>query len=163
ETCFYVESGGQVSDTGKLVHLREPASSIRSPAEWEFRVDDTRQPVPGLIVHIGEMVKGTARVNQSVMGEVDGERRLNIMRNHPATHLLHAELRRVLGTHVHQAGSLVAPDRLRFDFTHTRPVAPAELAQIEASVNLDIFKDDSVQPYLLPKDEAIARGAMALF
>jgi len=163
ETCFYVESGGQISDTGRITHLRDASVSFRDPIEWEFRVDDTRQPVPGLVVHIGEMIKGNARINDKVTAEVDAERRINIMRNHTATHLLHAELRRVLGTHVHQAGSLVAPDRLRFDFTHTRPVAKEELAEIEASVNLDIFKDDSVQPYLLPKDEAIARGAMALF
>lgn len=162
-TPFYVESGGQISDTGKIIHLREPALDFRDPVEWEFRVDDTRQPVSGLIVHIGEMVRGTARVGQGVTAEVDAARRLDIMRNHTATHLLHAELRRVLGTHVHQAGSLVAPDRLRFDFTHTRPVSSEELGEIEASVNRDIFKNDPVQPYLLAKDEAIARGAMALF
>jgi alanyl-tRNA synthetase len=85
------------------------------------------------------------------------------MRNHTATHLLHAELRKALGTHVHQAGSLVAPDRLRFDFTHTKPVPAAELTAIETSVNADIFKNDSVEPYVLSKEDAISRGAMALF
>ncbi len=163
DTCFYVESGGQISDTGSIIHYRDTSVSFRDPVEWLFRVDDTRQPVPGLIVHSGEMVKGSARVNESVVAQVDAARRENIMRNHTATHLLHAELRRALGTHVHQAGSLVAPDRLRFDFTHTRPVTAQELGEIESAVNADIFKNDSVQPFLLPKDEAIARGAMALF
>lgn len=182
DTCFYVESGGQISDTGNIMHLRDDMSSrilsrmrglrddtsnapetIRDPIEWNFRVDDTRQPVPGFIVHSGEQSKGTAKVNDLVVAEVDAERRLNIMRNHTATHLLHAELRRVLGTHVHQAGSLVAHDRLRFDFTHTKPVAANELNEIESSVNTDIFKNDSVEPFVLPKEEAVARGAMALF
>ncbi len=163
DTCFYVESGGQISDTGSIIHYRDTAISFRDPIEWNFRVDDTRQPVPGFIVHTGEMFKGSARVNDDVVAEVDATRRMDIMRNHTATHLLHAELRRVLGTHVHQAGSLVAPDRLRFDFTHNKPVASNELAEIESSVNADIFKNDSVDPYILPKEEAIARGAMALF
>lgn len=163
DTPFYVESGGQISDTGNILHLRDTSVSFRDPIEWSFRVDDTRQPVPGFIVHIGEMVKGTARVNDAVTAQVDAERRTNIMRNHTATHLLHAELRRVLGTHVHQAGSLVAPDRLRFDFTHTKPVAANELTEIESSVNSEIFKNDSVEPFQLQKEEAIARGAMALF
>ena len=163
DTCFYVESGGQISDTGSIIHLRDASVTFRDPIEWNFRVDDTRQPVPGFIVHTGEMFKGSARVNENVIAEVDATRRMDIMRNHTATHLLHAELRRVLGTHVHQAGSLVAPDRLRFDFTHTKPVASNELTEIESSVNTDIFKNDSVEPFILQKDEAIARGAMALF
>jgi alanyl-tRNA synthetase len=163
DTCFYVESGGQISDTGNIFHLRDASVSSRDPIEWDFRVDDTRQPVPGFIVHVGEMVKGSARVNDKVVAQVNAERRESIMRNHTATHLLHAELRRALGTHVHQAGSLVAPDRLRFDFAHTKPIADSELSEIESAVNADIFKNDNVEPYLLPKDEAIARGAMALF
>ncbi|MBI4672471.1 MAG: alanine--tRNA ligase [Chloroflexi bacterium] len=163
DTCFYVESGGQISDTGKIIRPRDASVSFRDPVAWEFRVDDTRQPVPGFILHIGEMVKGNARVNDNAVAEVDATRRMDIMRNHTATHLLHAELRRVLGTHVHQAGSLVAPDRLRFDFTHTHPVSAQDLAEIESGVNTDIFKNDSVEPFVLPKDEAIARGAMALF
>lgn len=163
DTCFYVESGGQISDTGNIIHLRDASVSFRDPIEWNFRVDDTRQPVPGFIVHSGEMVKGSAKVNDQVSAQVDATRRENIMRNHTATHLLHAELRRVLGTHVHQKGSLVAPDRLRFDFAHIKPIAAKELAEIESSVNSDIFKNDPVQPYILPKQEALARGAMALF
>lgn len=163
DTCFYIESGGQISDTGNILHLREEAVSFRDPVEWDFRVDDTRQPVPGFVVHIGEMVKGSGKVGDKVVAQVDAVRRENIKRNHTATHLLHAELRRALGTHVHQAGSLVAPDRLRFDFTHTKAVAAKELAEIEAAVNADILKNDPVAPYVLPKEEAIARGAMALF
>ncbi len=163
DTCFYVESGGQISDTGNIIHLRDASVTFRDPIEWNFRVDDTRQPVPGFIVHTGEMFKGSAHVNDDVVAEVDATRRMDIMRNHTATHLLHAELRRVLGTHVHQAGSLVAPDRLRFDFTHTKPVASNELTEIESSVNADIFKNDSVEPFILQKEQAIARGAMALF
>lgn len=163
DTCFYVESGGQISDTGNIVHLRDASVSFRDPIEWQFRVDDTRQPVPGFIVHIGEMVKGNAKVNDKAVAEVDAPRRESIMRNHTATHLLQAEMRRVLGTHVHQAGSLVAPDRLRFDFTHTKPVTGQELVEIESAVNTDIFKNDSVEAHILDKDEAIAKGAMALF
>jgi len=152
ETCFYVEGGGQISDTGRIVG-----------DDWEFRVDDTRQPIPGLIVHIGEVLRGTMRGGEIVRAEVDAPRRLNIMRNHTATHLLHAELRAVLGEHVQQAGSLVAPDRLRFDFTHTKPVTRDELARIEAGVNAAIFENYPVQPFSLPYREAIAKGAMALF
>lgn len=154
ETRFYVESGGQISDTGTMRAVS---------GAWEFEVEDTRQPVPGFVVHIGRMVRGSARVGSRVMAQVDGARRLDIMRNHTATHLLHAELRRVLGSHVHQAGSLVAPDRLRFDFTHNRPLAPAELSSIEEGTNAAIFDNYLVQPHVLAKDEAIARGAMALF
>lgn len=154
ETRFYVESGGQISDTGTI---------SSTDGSWEFRVDDTRQPVPGLVVHAGEMVRGEARLDDPVTSQVDGERRLNIMRNHTATHLLHAALRGVLGSHVQQAGSLVAPDRLRFDFTHNRPVNPEQLADIETRTNDSIFSNFPVQPFILPYREAIAQGAMALF
>lgn len=163
DTCFYVESGGQISDTGNVVHYRDETISFRDPIEWEFRVEDTRQPLPGFIVHVGEMVKGSAQVNDQVVAQVDAARRMDIMRNHTATHLLHAALRRVLGTHVHQAGSLVAPQRLRFDFSHHQAVRAEELSEIEAAVNADIFKNDSVEPFWLAKEEALARGAMALF
>ncbi len=160
DTCFYVESGGQISDTGRIVHV-EPGANGSGP--WEFRVDDTRQPVPGLVVHIGEMVSGEAHVNDVALAQVDAGRRLDIMRNHTATHLLHAELRAVLGEHVQQAGSLVAPDRLRFDFTHAHPLTPQQLERIEAGVNAAILQDYSVQPHIMPYREAIAKGAMALF
>jgi alanyl-tRNA synthetase len=99
-TCFYVESGGQVSDTG----------TIEGPG-WEIRVDDTRKPAAGVIVHSGEVVLGQPRPGDEALARVDAQRRADIMRNHTATHLLHAELRAVLGEHARQAGSLVAPDR----------------------------------------------------
>ena len=160
ESCFYVESGGQISDTGRISHT--PDKTIGSGA-WEFRVDDVRMPVPGLIVQVGQMVEGVAHLDDRVLARVDGPRRLDIMRNHTATHLLQAELRRVLGDHVQQAGSLVAPDRLRFDFTHNRPVTPDELARIEDGVNQAVQGDWTVQPHILPYREAISKGAMALF
>ncbi len=156
DTCFYVEGGGQVSDTGQLVQLD-------AEFPWVFEVEDTRQLVPGFIVHIGEMRQGAARTHDAARAVVDAPRRENIMRNHTATHLLQAELRRILGDHVHQEGSLVAPDRLRFDFTYPKTIAASELAEIEAAVNADIFKNDSVKPHILPKEQALALGAMALF
>ncbi len=159
-TCFYVESGGQLSDLGHIVHR---AGGTNGSGAWEFRVDDTRMPVPGLVVHMGQMVTGEAHVNDPVLAQVDAPRRLDIMRNHTATHLLHANLRAVLGEHVQQAGSLVAPDRLRFDFTHTKPVSNQELERIEAGVNQAILQDYAVQPNIMPYREAIAKGAMALF
>jgi alanyl-tRNA synthetase len=160
ESCFYVESGGQVSDIGRIAQIK---GSANESGAWEFRVDDVRLPVPGLLVHVGQMINGEARLDDRVLAEVDGARRLDIMRNHTATHLLHAELRRVLGEHVQQAGSLVAPDHLRFDFTHNRPVAPDELARIEDGVNQAISQDFSVQPHFMPYKEALGKGAMALF
>ncbi|RME49964.1 MAG: alanine--tRNA ligase, partial [Caldilineae bacterium] len=120
ETPFYVEAGGQVSDTGLL----------RGDG-WEMVVNDVRRPVGGLVVHYGHIRRGTARTGDPVTADVDADRRLNIMRNHTATHLLHAHLRRVLGKHVAQAGSLVAPDRLRFDFSHPDPLTPDQLREVE--------------------------------
>ncbi|MGB8645491.1 MAG: alanine--tRNA ligase [Anaerolineae bacterium] len=160
ETCFYVESGGQISDIGRIIQAHPEGDGAGA---WEFRVDDVRQPVPGLILHAGEMVKGNARAGDPVVGQVDAARRLDIMRNHTATHLLHSQLRAVLGAHVQQAGSLVAPDRLRFDFTHTRPVNAAELTRIESGVNQAILQDYPVQSHVMPYKEAIGKGAMALF
>ena len=109
ETHFYIESGGQVSDTGMLTSEK---------GDWQVRVDGVRRPAAGIITHIGEVIQGSPRVGDVVVARVDGERRADIQRNHTATHLLHAELHKVLGEHARQAGSLVAPDRLRFDFTH---------------------------------------------
>ncbi|RME90091.1 MAG: alanine--tRNA ligase, partial [Anaerolineae bacterium] len=112
-TGFYVESGGQVSDTGYIVSF-----SSGSGEGWKIRVTDMRKPAAGVVVHVGEVVEGIPRVGDAALASVDRERRHDIMRNHTATHLLHRELRAVLGEHARQAGSLVAPDRLRFDFTH---------------------------------------------
>ena len=110
ETSFYVESGGQVTDTG---HISSYVDGREEPI-WEIRIDDVRRPVPGLIVHVGEVLAGVPAVGDAAWAEVDEERRWDIMRNHTATHLLHSELRYILGEHVHQAGSVVEPDRLAF-------------------------------------------------
>ena len=152
-TSFYVESGGQVSDTGTIV--RDGA--------WEVAVSDVRQPLPGLIVHIGKVVSGEPRVGDVARALVDAERRMDIARNHTATHLLHNALRRVLGEHVQQAGSLVAPDRLRFDFTHAAMLTAEELDQIQELVNEAILADYPVQVVHTSYKEAVAQGAIALF
>ncbi|MCS6843455.1 MAG: alanine--tRNA ligase [Caldilineales bacterium] len=155
-TPFYVEAGGQVSDTGKIVQ------EAAQPA-WEVEVTDMARPVPGLITHVGVVKHGAVRVGDAARAEVDMERRFDIMRNHTATHILHAELRYILGTHVHQAGSLVAPDRLRFDFTHPTMLREEELRLIEQSVNDAILADYPVRARWSGYREALAEGAMALF
>ena len=152
-TPFYVESGGQVSDTGVIVQ----------DGEWRVAISDVRQPLPGLIVHLGEVVSGEFRVGDRARALVDAERRLDIARNHTATHLLHNALRRVLGQHVQQAGSLVAPDRLRFDFTHSAMLTSEELSQIVQSVNEAILANYPVTAIHSSYKEAIAAGAIALF
>jgi len=151
-TPFYVEAGGQVSDTGAL-----------QGADWTVDVEDVRQPVGGLIVHRGEVVEGQPQVGARCTAVVDRERRLDIMRNHTATHLLHAVLRRVLGAHVQQRGSLVAPDRLRFDFSHDQPITPDELDTIERLINEAILANMSVVAVWKDLAAARAEGAMALF
>ncbi len=151
-TPFYIEAGGQVSDTGVI-----------SGEGWRIEVEDMRRPVGGLIVHIGEVVEGTPKIGDSVRAEVDLERRRAITRNHTATHLLHAALRHRLGTHVQQRGSLVAPDRLRFDFAHDAKVPAEELRAIEREVNGIIMGNYDVMPVIKPLSEARAEGAMALF
>jgi alanyl-tRNA synthetase len=154
-TCFYAEAGGQVSDTGKIYSTGTEA--------WEIRVDDVRKPAAGIMVHIGQVVQGQPKVGDSVIAAVDGPRRKDIMRNHTATHLLHAELQSILGQHARQAGSLVAPDRLRFDFTHPEAVTPEQLEQIEAGVNQAILENHRLKIAQKSLDEAMAEGAMALF
>jgi len=151
-TPFYVESGGQVSDTG----------TIRGDG-WEMTVTNVRKPVTGLVVHTGQITHGTAHTGDTVSAIVDAERRLNIMRNHTATHLLQAHLQRVLGKHVAQAGSLVAPDRLRFDFSHPDPMTAEEIQAVEAGVNADILADYPVNVAFQNYKDAVASGAMALF
>lgn len=151
-TPFYAESGGQIGDTGVLE--TDDARAI---------VTDTQSPVTGLILHKLEVELGTLRVNQFVKAHVDAEKRTRTMSNHTATHLLHAALREVLGPHVKQAGSLVAPDRLRFDYTHFAPLTDAETAEIERLVNEEILKNQDVSKIEMNLDEAIAGGAMALF
>jgi len=154
-TCFYVEAGGQVSDTGSIVSEDQP--------EWEISVIDMRKPAAGVITHVGKVVRGAPKVGDLVVARVDEMRRRDIMRNHTATHLLHAELRAVLGEHVRQAGSLVAPDRLRFDFTHPEAVTPEQLERIEAGVNRNILGNYYLNITYKPLQQAIQEGAMALF
>jgi len=155
KTHFYVESGGQVADSGWIVSS--------DSANWEIRIDEVKKPAAGIIVHIGEVIQGTPKVGDMAIGKVDLERRRAIMRNHTATHLLHAELHRVLGEHARQAGSLVAPDRLRFDFNHPEAVTPAQLEDIEAGVNRRILENYALTIKSKPLKVAMEEGAMALF
>ncbi len=153
KTIFYVESGGQVSDTGV----------IQSNSGWTIQVQEMRKPAAGIIVHRGVVVQGNPKVGDAAQAILDIERRRDIMRNHTATHLLHAELRRVLGEHARQAGSLVAPDRLRFDFSHPEAVTPEQLEEIEAGVNRVILENRKLRIAIKPLAQAINEGAMALF
>ncbi|HVZ47877.1 MAG TPA: alanine--tRNA ligase [Gemmatimonadaceae bacterium] len=148
-TPFYAESGGQVSDTGEIVGVG-----------WRVDVDDVKK-VDGQIAAIGTLTGKVAF--ERVVARVAAPRRRDIMRNHTATHLLHAALRKVLGDHVHQAGSVVEPDRLRFDFTHHGPVTPAELEAIEHWVNAGIWQNEKVWTTERAHADAVAAGAMALF
>lgn len=151
-TCFYVESGGQVSDTGTL-----------RGEGWIVDVEDMRKPVGGLIVHVGEVVEGKITVGSAATATVDAPRRWDIMRNHTATHLLHAELRKVLGTHVAQKGSLVAPDRLRFDFSHDASISSTDLNTIMGNVARWIMENEPVAIKEKDLETARSEGAMALF
>lgn len=151
-TPFYAEGGGQVGDSGVL--------------EWEggkATIRDTKKPVAGVFVHYGTVDHGVLVAGSLVQAGVQGGARWDIMRNHTATHLLHKALRDVLGTHVHQAGSLVAPDRLRFDFAHNAPLSRETLDRIENIVTDAILADYPVDWTVMPYAEAIATGAMALF
>ncbi|MBX3706586.1 MAG: alanine--tRNA ligase [Pseudomonadales bacterium] len=150
-TPFYAESGGQVGDTGVLA-----AAGIR------FVVEDT-QGSGDQHLHIGRLEAGELRAGQRLDGTVDAERRRRIRLNHSATHLMHAALRKVLGGHVQQKGSLVTAERTRFDFSHPQPVTADELARIEAEVNFEIQRNSAVDVELLGYQDAIGRGAMALF
>ena len=152
ETPFYAEGGGQVGDTG-----------IVEGPKGDIRVEDTQSPVTGVIVHRGRVVNGTVVNGNEVVATVDGERRLDAARNHTATHLLHAALRAVLGSHVRQAGSLVAPDRLRFDFTHVSPLTHEETRKVEALVNERIRANVPVRKRETTFREAVSEGALAFF
>ncbi|HHC71922.1 MAG TPA: alanine--tRNA ligase [Thiotrichales bacterium] len=150
-TPFYAESGGQVGDTGRLV-----GEGVR------FRVTDTRKQ-GAFHAHFGVVEEGALEQGARVEAKVDEERRRAIALNHSATHLLHAALRKVLGSHVAQKGSLVEPDRLRFDFSHDEPLTAAQLREIEVMVNREIRSDVEVETRISSFDEAVAAGAMALF
>ncbi|MCU0974938.1 MAG: alanine--tRNA ligase [Steroidobacteraceae bacterium] len=151
QTPFYAESGGQVGDVGML-----------EGEHAQFRVSDTRK-IGAAHGHIGTLEQGSLKVGDRVAARVDGDTRQATRLNHSATHLLHAALRKVLGTHVTQKGSLVAPDRLRFDFSHFQPVTAEELERIERLVNAEIRRNAAAETRLMSYDEAVAAGAMALF
>ena len=153
QTPFYAESGGQVGDTGY----------ITGPDNLRIRITDTQKKLGALYVHIGVVEAGTARVGQAVVATVDHERRSAIRAHHSATHLLHEALRRALGPHVTQKGSLNAPDRLRFDISQPRPITSEELMQVEREVNAHIRENAEVTTRLMTPDEAVKLGAMALF
>ncbi len=159
ETPFYVESGGQISDTGEIYYFPE---EMEMPA-WTVEVTNMRRPIPGMIVHVGKVTSGSVRVGDPAHAEIDTERRWDVMRNHTATHVLHSALRERLGNHVHQAGSLVEPNRLRFDFTHSKPVSAEELADIERRSNEVVLDNYDVNTRWTSYDRAVAEGAMALF
>jgi alanyl-tRNA synthetase len=151
-TPFYAESGGQVGDTGKLV-----------AKSGTFAVTDTMKLAGAFHGHIGRLTGGALRIGDSVRGDVDAARRQSTVLNHSATHLLHAALRKVLGDHVTQKGSLVAPDRLRFDFSHFKPVSHDELRTIEDLVNAEVRRNSEAEIRNMAYNDAIDFGAMALF
>lgn len=155
KTWFYVEAGGQVSDTGQIVSA--------DGKDWTIQVTGMRKPAAGVIVHQGEVIKGKPQVGDLSLVMVDKDRRVQIQRNHTATHLLHAALHQVLGDHARQAGSLVAPDRLRFDFNHPQPMTRDEILAVEALVNEAILANYKLNITQKPLQEAIDEGAMALF
>ena len=150
-TPFYAESGGQIGDSGVLIG-----------ATARFTVRDTRK-IGASFAHVGVLEAGALRIGDAVEAQVDRERRISIALNHSATHILHAALRKVLGTHVEQKGSLVAADRLRFDFSHTQALLPEELRQVEELVNSVIRNNAPVETRVMALDEAVAAGAMSLF
>ncbi len=152
QTPFYAESGGQVGDRGEL--LGEAS---------KFEVTDTIKPVQDLIVHKGKIRKGTFKIGDAILAKVETDNRADIARHHTVTHILHATLRSVLGEHVKQAGSLVSPERLRFDFTHYTALSEREKERIEELVNERIIENHPVDTAVMDIDQAIAAGAMALF
>jgi alanyl-tRNA synthetase len=152
QTPFYGESGGQVGDTGMI-----------SGEGFAIEVTDTQKKGDGLFVHFGKVTKGTVRTGAAVELKVDHVRRTRLRSNHSATHLVHEALREVLGTHVAQKGSLVAPERLRFDFSHPKPISAEELERVEAMANEIVVQNSPVTTRLMSVDDAIAEGAMALF
>ena len=152
QTPFYGESGGQVGDSG----------TIKS-GENIFEVNDVQKKLGNLFVHYGKMRNGNLKINENVELKIDVEKRNNVRAYHSATHLLHESLRRILGTHVTQKGSLVAPDRLRFDFSHMKPISSDELEKIDNSVNEVVQKKSEVITRIMSPKEGIEHGALALF
>ncbi|MGB6634751.1 MAG: alanine--tRNA ligase, partial [Bradyrhizobium sp.] len=152
QTPFYAESGGQVGDTGRMI-----GEAVR------FRVTDTQKKAGDLFVHLGTVEQGTLKVGTALQLDVDHSRRASIRAHHSATHVLHEALRQVLGDHIAQRGSLVAPDRLRFDFVHQKPITAEELARVEDIANNVVLENDEVTTLLMGVDEAREAGARALF
>ena len=152
ETSFYAEAGGQVGDTGVI-----------EGQGWRAEVYDIRRPISALVAHQARIVAGAASVGAAVQAAVDADRRWAIMRNHTATHLLHESLRQHLGRHVHQAGSLVSPDRLRFDFTYEAALEPKQIRAITDTVNQAILAGYQLDIEHKPYRQALAEGATALF
>ncbi|MBE7535287.1 MAG: alanine--tRNA ligase [Anaerolineales bacterium] len=164
KTGFYIEAGGQVDDTGYIRAF--PSLSGRGQGEgdaWEIEITSMRRASAGVIVHVGTVIAGQPKVGDKAIAEVDLTRRHDIMRNHTATHLLHKALHSVLSDQATQAGSLVAPDRLRFDFNHPEALTPEQLERIERMVNAAVAADMPVQKETKSLDEAKKEGAMALF
>ncbi len=153
QTPFYGESGGQIGDRGV----------IRGADGAEFIVTDTRKAAGDLHLHVGKVSSGTFKNDDIVFQEIDDDRRTQTRANHSATHLLHAALRNVLGDHVTQKGSFVGPDRLRFDFSHQKAMTPEEIAAVEEQVNQVILQNGAVETRLMPPDDAVKAGALALF
>ena len=151
-TPFYAEGGGQVGDTGEIVG-----------GDGVFRVENTHSPQPGLIVHQGTVAEGAIVADATVTATVDAPRRADTARNHTATHLLHAALRGLLGDHVQQSGSLVAPDHLRFDFAHPEALTRRDVAEVERRVNAHVQANFTTEVRRLETSEAVAAGALALF
>jgi alanyl-tRNA synthetase len=153
QTPFYAESGGQIGDRGL----------IKGPSGASFTVEDTQKKLHGLFLHLGAVEAGTLKLGELVDLFVDHGRRTATRANHSATHLLHEALREVLGRHVAQKGSLVEPGRLRFDFSHPKPMSAAEIISVENLANAMILQNEPVETHIMHPDEAIKQGALALF
>ena len=152
QTPFYGESGGQVGDTGEIIS-----------GDFRFEVTDVQKKLGDLFVHYGKVISGSIKNNENIEMKINVERRNDTRAYHSATHLLHESLRRVLGTHVTQKGSLVEPSRLRFDFSHMKPISNEEIDKIELFVNSMVSKKSDVRTRLMTPDEAVENGALALF
>ena len=152
QTPFYGESGGQVGDTGEIIS-----------GDFKFEVTDVQKKLGDLFVHYGKVTNGSIKLNENVEMKINEKRRNDTRAYHSATHLLHESLRRVLGTHVTQKGSLVEPSRLRFDFSHMKPISNEDIEKIETFVNSMVEKKTEVRTRLMTPDEAVENGALALF
>ena len=152
QTPFYGESGGQVGDVGEIVS-----------GDFKFEVTDVQKKLGDLFVHYGKVINGSIKLQQNVEMKINVTRRNDTRAYHSATHLLHESLRRVLGSHVTQKGSLVEPSRLRFDFSHMKPISPEEITQIEKFVNKMVEKKSEVKTRIMTPNEAVENGALALF